>query len=157
MYTDPLLNPYNPPLRDERYGVGWGPGVVVGPGGGNPVVAAMAATAAGGINIPTNIGAVANAAFRQVGMLAPTDESHKDQLLPLMGRPINSSRNQWQYYTISNQHNNIKLQLYSGKKNCTNEYGCPELSSGNELKVDGMQDPYRVTLYESNGTQYVPW
>ena len=53
--SDPLLNPYAPPLRDERYFI---PGINSIPLGAVP------------INISTNVGAV-DTSYRQVGILTP--------------------------------------------------------------------------------------
>jgi hypothetical protein len=93
MPGDVLLNPYVPPLRDERYFM---PGFVPPPVGAVP------------INISTNIGAV-DTAYRQLGILTPSNGSSKDSIVPLMGRPLFTNRDKWQYYSTSNQHNNIKL------------------------------------------------
>lgn len=69
---DVLLNPYVPPLRDERYLV---PSLNMIPSGAVP------------INISTNVGAV-DTSYRQVGILTPLNSSSKDSILPLMGRPL---------------------------------------------------------------------
>jgi hypothetical protein len=90
--SDPLLNPYAPPLRDERYFI---PGF-----NGTPIGAVP-------INISTNIGAV-DTSYRQLGILTPSNGSSKDSIIPLMGRPLFTNRDKWQYYSTSNQHNNIK-------------------------------------------------
>ena len=81
--SDPLLNPYAPPLRDERYFI---PGFNGVPLGAVP------------INISTNIGAV-DTSYRQLGILAPSNGSSKDSVIPLMGRPLYTSRQKYQYYT----------------------------------------------------------
>jgi len=83
---DVLLNPYSPPFKDERYLVP--------------------------INISTNIGAVPqDTNYRQMGIITPLNGLTKDNILPLMGRPLFTTRDKWQYYTISNQHNNVKLPI----------------------------------------------
>jgi len=127
--TDPLLNPYAPPLRDERYLVP--------------------------INMSTNVGAV-DTSYRQVGMLTPLHGKSKDNILPLMGRPLFTNRNKWQYYSTSNQHNNVKLPLMYNGRSCTNEYGCDQLNSGDSVYVEGANEAYKVTLYDNATIKYLP-
>lgn len=128
--TDPLLNPYAPPLRDERYFVS------------GPIP----------INIPTNIGAV-NTSYRQVGILTGVNTNEK--ILPLMGRPVFTNRNKWQYYGISGD-NGVKLPISRNGKSCMNEYGCDQLYNGDTVYVEGLNQPYRVTVYDNDTIQYLP-
>ena len=130
--SDPLLNPYVPPLRDERYFI---PNVVP-------------------INISTNVGAV-DTNYRQLGILNAT--STKGKILPLMGRPIFTNRDKFQYYTMSDQHNSVKLPVSRNGKSCTNEYGCDRLYNGDTVYVEGINEPYRVTLYDNDTIKYLPF
>lgn len=86
--NDVLLNPYTPPLSDERYFI---PRRIP-------------------INVSTNVGAV-DTTYRQVGILTPKINKDKDRILPLMGRPLFVSRSKWQYYTMTDKHNSIKLPI----------------------------------------------
>ena len=129
-YTrDALLDPYAPPLRDERYVVP--------------------------INVSTNIGAV-DTNYRQVGILTPQNQSSKDSILPLMGRPLFVNRDKWNYYTISNQHNNVKLPVSKGGRSCTNEYGCDKIYNGDSVYLDGINEAYNVTIYDNDTIRYLP-
>jgi hypothetical protein len=136
-----LLNPYAPPLRDERFLI---PSMQLIPPGTIP------------INIATNVGAV-DTSYRQVGILTPLNGSSKDSILPLMGRPLFVNRDKWQYYTISNQHNNVKLPVSKGGKSCTNEYGCDKIYNGNSVYIDGANDVYKVTIYDNDVIKYLPF
>jgi hypothetical protein len=138
---DPLLNPYNPPLRDERYFI---PGFNGIPPGAVP------------INISTNIGAV-DTAYRQVGILTPLKGTSKDNILPLMGRPLFTNRDKWQYYSTSNQHNNVKLPIRRNGRSCTNEYGCDLIYNGDTVYVEGANEAYKVTMYDNNTIKYLPF
>ena len=86
-----LTNPYDAPYKDERYLV---------PKQGQAVP----------INVSTNIGAV-DTSYRQIGIITPLNGNTTNNILPLMGRPLYTSRQKWQYYTISNQHNNVKFPI----------------------------------------------
>ena len=141
--SDPLLNPYAPPLRDERYFI---PGYSTGgvPPGAVP------------INISTNIGAV-DTAYRQLGILTPSNGSSKDSIVPLMGRPLFTNRDKWQYYSTSNQHNNVKLPVSRAGRSCTNEYGCDKLYNGDTVYIEGVNETYRVTMYDNDTIKYLPF
>jgi hypothetical protein len=139
--NDVLLNPYIPPLRDERYLV---PSLNYIPPGAVP------------INISTNVGAV-DTNYRQVGILTPLNSSSKDSILPLMGRPLFTNRDKWQYYTISNQHNNVKLPVSKGGRSCTNEYGCDKIYNGDSIYIEGVNDAYKVTVYDNDVIKYLPF
>ena len=139
--SDPLLNPYAPPLRDERYFI---PGFNGVPMGAVP------------INVSTNIGAV-DTSYRQLGILTPSNGSSKDNIIPLMGRPLFTNRDKWQYYSTSNQHNNVKLPVSRSGKSCTNEYGCDKLYNADTVYIEGSNEVYRVTMYDNDTIKYLPF
>jgi hypothetical protein len=139
--SDPLLNPYAPPLRDERYFIPGFNGVPIG---------------AVPINISTNIGAV-DTSYRQLGILAPSNGSSKNSVIPLMGRPLFTNRDKWQYYSTSNQHNNVKLPVSRSGRSCTNEYGCDKLYNGDTVYIEGSNEVYRVTMYDNDTIKYLPF
>ena len=138
---DPLLNPYAPPLREERYFV---PGFNGIPPGAVP------------INISTNIGAV-DTSYRQLGILTPLNGSTKDNIVPLLGRPLFTNRDKWQYYSTSNQNNSVKLPVSRSGRSCTNEYGCDKLYTGDTVYIEGANETYRVTVYDNNVIKYLPF
>ena len=139
--SDPLLNPYAPPLRDERYFI---PGFNGVPMGAVP------------INVSTNIGAV-DTSYRQLGILTPSNGSSKDNIIPFMGRPLFTNRDKWQYYSTSNQHNNVKLPVSRSGKSCTNEYGCDKLYNADTVYIEGSNEVYRVTIYDNDTIKYLPF
>lgn len=134
-FPDVLLNPYSPPLRDERYFIAPSAGVVP-------------------INVSTNIGAV-DTSYRQVGIL--TSLNSKGSILALMGRPLFVNRDKWQYYTMSDQNNSVKLPISKAGRSCTNEYGCDKIYNGDTVYVEGYNDAYRVTIYDNNVVKYLPF
>jgi hypothetical protein len=126
--NDVLLNPYSPPLSDERYLVP--------------------------INVPTNIGSV-NTTYRQMGILTPFNKSSENKILQLMGRPLFVNRDKWQYYTISNQHNNVKLPIIFKKKNGLNDYGVDQIYTGDIVYVEGYKHSFKATIYENDTIRYL--
>jgi hypothetical protein len=136
---DILLNPYAAPLRDERYFV---PELSYAPPNSVP------------INISTT---AVDTTYRQIGILTPLNGSSKDNILPLMGRPLFTRRSLWQYYTISNQHNNVKLPVSVKGKSGLNENGVDEIYSGDTVYVEGYNDAFKVTKYENDTIKYLPF
>lgn len=131
---DVLLNPYAPPLRDQR--------VIMNNDvrGGIPINVATQ-------SVDTN--------YRQVGML--TRLNGPETILPLMGRPLFTNRNKWNYYTQSDQNNSVKLPISYKGKSCTNEYGCDEISNGDSVYVEGYNDAFKITLYDNAQAKYIPF
>jgi hypothetical protein len=139
---DVLLDPYVPPLRDERYLI---PQINFIPPGTVP------------INVSTNIGAV-DTSYRQMGILEPMNcKNNSEKILPLMGRPVFTNRNKWQYYTINNQYNSVKLPLIVKGRSATNEYGIDELTGRERVRIQGLNDVYKVTLYDNDTIKYLPF
>ena len=136
---DVLMNPYVPPLSDERYII---PEMMNVPPGRIP------------INISTNIGAV-DTSYRQMGILTPVNG--KTKILPLMGRPLFVNRDKWQYYTLSDQNNSIKLPVVKNGRSCTNEYGCDKLYNGDTIYVEGYNQAFKVTSYDTDTIKYLPF
>jgi hypothetical protein len=143
--NDVLRNPYAPPLRDERYLI---PPIGISgtyiPPGTIP------------INVSTNVGAV-DTNYRQLGILTPLNGTSKDSILPLMGRPLFTNRDKWNYFSSSNQHNNVKLPVSRNGKSCTNEYGCDRLDNGDTIYLEGVNEPYKVTVYDNDTIKYLPF
>ena len=137
--NDVLMNPYAPPLNDERYLI---PEMMNIPRGRIP------------INISTNVGAV-DTSYRQVGILTPLNGVNK--ILPLMGRPLFVNRDKWQYYTLSDQNNSIKLPVVKNGRSCTNEYGCDKLYNGDTIYVEGYNQAFKVTSYDTDTIKYLPF
>jgi hypothetical protein len=93
-----------------------------------------------------------------MGILTPlNNNSKKDKILSLMGRPLYINRDKWQYYTMSDQNNSVKLPIVYNGRSCTNEYGCDQLNSGDQVFVEGYNQGFKVTVYETNTIQYLPW
>ena len=131
---DILLNPYEPPLK----------------------------TASGFINTidprgaPINIKTRGfNTNYTQIGILTRNDDS--ETILPLMGRPLHSNRNKWQYYTMSDKNNSVKLPVSKNGRSATQEYGVDELFNSDTIYVDGYNDAFKVTIYDNNQPQYIPY
>lgn len=77
-------------------------------------------------------------------------------ILPIFGRPLETNRQKWQYYTMTNSNNMVKLPIVHKRKVCSGEYGCDELFSGEMVYVQGIDDQYTVNIYENEQPRYIP-
>ena len=131
--NDVLLNPYDPPLRDDSYYQNFDIRMPVP------------------INIKTQ-GAY-NTNYRQVGVL--TRINGKETILPLMGRPLIANRDKWNFYTMTDKNNMIKLPITVNGKSGTSEYGCDNVYNGDTVFVQGYNDGFKVTTYDNDSMRYM--
>ncbi len=132
--NDVLMNPYTPPLKDERV--------------------IMSNDVRGGVPININTRAV-DTNYRQIGLLKRMNG--QETLLPLMGRPLYVGRDKWQYYTMNDSNNQLKLPVSFKSKSCTSEYGCDEISNGDTVYVDGIDATFQATIYDNATMRYIPF
>ena len=135
--SDVLEDPYAPPLRNDSYF------------GGQNMMMPMAAGMP--INVRTQ-GPPINTNYRQVGLL--TRINGKETILPLMGRPLQKNRDKWQFYTMSDKNNSVKLPISFKKKSCTGEYGCDNIYNGDTVYVEGYKDAFQATIYDNAVMEY---
>jgi hypothetical protein len=145
LQDDILLNPYVPPLKQNPY-----------------FDMAVKRNEYGGGNINYGKGIPINMQtshydldYKQVGIL--TRENGPETILPVFGRPLHSNRNKWQYYTMTDKNNMIKLPLSKGGRSCTDEYGCDEIYNGDNVFVEGYNDSFKATVYENSYPRYIPY
>lgn len=149
---DTLANPYAPPLKD-----------VFAPHG----IRSFTATANGGIpiNMATNTGATVNTSYQQIGLLTKADSSNSSNtnsssdpvIMPLMGKPLFTSRDKWLFYTISDKNNAMKLPIIIKGRNALSEIGVDNVYTGDTVYVQGYNNDFKVTLYENSTPQYIPF
>ena len=96
-----------------------------------------------------------NNEYSQMGILTREESDKHPVILPLMGRMVHKG-DKIQYYTISNSgSNNTKLPIKKNGKYCTNERGCSELYTNDEVFVEGYKNSFKVTIYESKTFEYL--
>ena len=132
--NDVLLNPYSAPMRDDR--------IYNNSNYSGPKLA---------INIPTQS---INAEYRQIGIL--TRVNGPETILPLLGRPLFTNKDKWNFYTMNDKNGMIKLPLRFKNKSCTSSQGCDNVYSGDTVYVEGYSDIFRVTVYDNNTLEYIP-
>jgi len=147
--ADVLLNPYTPPLRDDRYFNQYGSSSLGGAMGG-----AMGGDIRGGIpiNVPTRS---VDSAYRQVGIL--TRVNGAETILSLMGRPLFPSRDKWQFYTMSDKNHSVKLPVTYKRRSCTSDQGCDNIYNGDTVYVEGYNDAFKATIYDTAMQYSIPY
>ena len=133
-----LMNPFAAPLKNGNY---------FPRDGGDPR------------GIPININTRGfDTNYRQVGILTRNVQVQGEEvILAVMGRPLYTNRSKWQYYTMNDKSNAIKLPMSHNGRSCTSEYGCDELMSGDTVYVEGYNDAFKVTIYENSQPRYIPF
>jgi len=137
--NDVMMSLYEPPLRDNS-------------------IFNNSARRVGGdirrmpINVPTQS---VESDYRQVGIL--TRINGQETILPLLGRPLFSNRDKWNFYTMSDKNNMIKLPITHKGKSCTNEYGCDNIYNGDTVYVEGYNDAFKATMYDNQIMRYIPY
>ena len=108
-------------------------------------------------DVPINVSTQGcdDAKYRQVGIL--TRYGGKDEtILPLMGRPLFTRRDKWNFYTMNDKNNMIKLPVKVKGKSGTSEYGCDNVYNGDIVFVEGYNDAFKVTTYDNDVVRYLP-
>ena len=143
--ADVLLNPYTPPLRDDRYFNQYGTSAL-GVAMGGDIRGAIP------INVPTRS---VNSAYRQVGIL--TRVNGPETILSLMGRPLFPSQDKWQFYTMSDKNHSVKLPVTYKRRSCTSDLGCDNIYNGDTVYVEGYNDAFKATIYDTAMQYSIPY
>jgi hypothetical protein len=134
--NDVLLNPYEGPTRDNRL---------------FPNLNIFSSRIP--INIPTQS---FDTNYRQIGILTRIG-GNKEMILPLMGRPLITNRDKWNFYTMSDKNSMIKLPIKHKGRKCMTDMGCDDLYTGDVVYVDGYDSDFKVTTYENDMPKYIPY
>ena len=89
--------------------------------------------------------------FQSVGMIRV-----EDKMLPLYGRRTAGSNDRWNYYTRTDTYNPIPLPVRFQKRDCMDDVGCPEISSGDNVHVNGLHKEGKTEIYRFDGPKYIP-
>jgi hypothetical protein len=89
-------------------------------------------------------------AYQQMGII----EIGKD-LLPLYGRRNGRGTDIYNYYTRTDTYNPVQVPVSFGRRDCTEDMGCKEVSDGDMVKVYGKGEG-RVKLYAIDAPRYIP-
>ena len=85
---------------------------------------------------------------QQVGVLYKVNGDEND-VLPLFGRRRYPNDNRYEYYTLMGRYGS-KVKVITKNRN-------DEVGSNDVVFVKGSSEPYRVTIYENDSPQYIPY
>jgi hypothetical protein len=74
---------------------------------------------------------------------------NENEIHPLFGRRKYPNSDKWDYYTMAGKYG-VKMEV-RGHRNCQ------ELGNNDEVEIRGLPGKYRVTIYESDFPQYIPY
>jgi hypothetical protein len=138
-----LVNPLLPPERSY----------VLTNGGGLPFYPPSKSS----VNITTR---GFTGAFQQIGLLYKKDPSGENNsegnILPLFGRPTNTNRDKWYYYTTSDKFHSLKIPLKIKGRLCNDEWGCNELYDDDTVQVGPYNGEFKVQIYGYDSPKYLP-
>jgi hypothetical protein len=100
------------------------------------------------INIPTK---GLPESFQSIGVITVADK-----VLPLFGRRTTGGSDRWNYYTRTDTYNPVPLPVRFGKRDCMDQVGCNEISSGDQIRIDGMNSEGKTEIYQMDGPKYIP-
>jgi hypothetical protein len=77
------------------------------------------------------------------------------ELLPLYGRRNGRGSDIYNYYTRTDTYNPVQIPVSFGRRDCTDDMGCKEVSDGDKVKVYGKGEG-TVKLYSIDAPKYIP-
>ena len=91
---------------------------------------------------------------QQVGVLTSADN---DKILALYGRPTYRGSSKWLYYTGTDKYQSLKLPVERAGRNCTDEFGCDELTEDDAVSVKGYGGTFKASIYNLDAPRYIPF
>jgi len=99
--------------------------------------------------------------FQQVGLLAApggsdTAATANRTLIPLYGRRVAANRERYNYYTKTDGYNPVQVPVSFKNRNCDDDNGCDEISTGDTVAVPLLGKTFTATTYKYNTPRYIP-
>ena len=90
--------------------------------------------------------------YQQMGVMVGPD----GKPLPLYGRRTAPRSDKFNYYTRTDSYNPVSLPVTFKNKDCQDNAGCNEISSGDSIRISPTGETAKVTLYGFDGPRYSP-
>jgi hypothetical protein len=88
--------------------------------------------------------------YQQMGVI-----NANGQMLPLYGRRNGRGSDIYNYYTRTDTYNPVQIPVNFGRRDCTDDNGCKEISDGDSVKIHGLGEG-TVKLYHIDAPKYIP-
>jgi len=100
--------------------------------------------------------------FQQVGVLtAPggtaTSATPNRTILPLFGRKVAVAKERYNYYTRSDGVNPMQVPVTFKNRDCEDDNGCDEITTGDTIGVPLLGQTYVATTYRYTLPRYIPY
>jgi hypothetical protein len=100
--------------------------------------------------------------FQQIGVLtAPggtaTSATPNRTLLPLFGRKVAIAKERYNYYTRSDGINPMQVPVTFQNRDCEDDNGCNEITTGDTVGVPLLGQTYVATTYRYTLPRYIPY
>lgn len=100
--------------------------------------------------------------FQQIGVLsAPGGTANtatpNRTLLPLFGRKVAYGREKYNYFTRSDGINPMQVPVSFKNRDCQDDNGCDEISTGDTVAVPLLGQTFVATTYRYNLPRYIPY
>ena len=86
-------------------------------------------------------------AYQQMGVITGAD----GKVLPLYGRRVAARSDYFNYYTRTDTYNPVALPVTFKKRDCQDNQGCQEVSSGDDIRISPTGEVGKVMLYGLDG------
>lgn len=77
-------------------------------------------------------------------------------IISLFGHPTYNGSGKWNYYVTSDKYPSIKLPLTVKGKSCDHEFGCEEITNGDQLTIPEYNGTFTTKIYEMDKPRYLP-
>jgi flagellar basal body-associated protein FliL len=107
------------------------------------------------LNIETRPQSGGSTSYNHIGIITSIDGS---KIYNLYGKQTYGSSLKWNYYSLNDGYNPIRLTVQSGGKDCMEEYGCLELYDKDQIVVEETGETFDVKIYKDadNRLVYIP-
>jgi hypothetical protein len=94
--------------------------------------------------------------YDQIGIITRQNtQDGKSEILPIFGRRSPVGSDKWNYYTMTNSNVPVKIPLSFSGRDCTDDVGCAEVSSGDSIYIPALEGTYVATIYRMNSPRYL--
>lgn len=93
--------------------------------------------------------------FQQIGTLTSKNDA-PPLVLPLFGKPIDTRKDRWEYYTTTDNMHMIRVPVTFENRDCSDEVGCREIYDKDVVLIPAYKKEFTVTLYKLRDYAYTP-
>jgi len=90
-------------------------------------------------------------------LIAESAPGAEPTILPLIGKPAETHRDRWKYYTATDRYHMMRLPVNYQEKNCQEDVGCQEIYDGDTVAIPAYKDKvFTAQIYKYEAPRYDP-